>query len=109
MYDEERLTKLAVKAANMPKEAIAWLHDDPDRYDVIHTEAKKVWLKAFPKQVEHYTIPLYYHKDRQALSTDEACALVRKVIGIDPISDGNLLKLVRAVEVAHGIGAMEKI
>jgi len=59
MYDEERLVKLAIKAANQPTEVVAWLHDDPSRYDVIHDAAKSLWLKSFPKQVEHYTIPLY--------------------------------------------------
>lgn len=83
---------------------VAWLHDKPERYDVVHDEAKALWLKAWPKQVEHYTIPLYRHAERQPLSTEAACAMVRQIIGTDPMLDGNFLKLVRAVERTHGIG-----
>lgn len=83
---------------------VAWLHDQPGRYDVVHDEAKAFWLKAWPKQVEHYTIPLYRHAERQPLSTDAACALLKDTLGIDPRLDGNMLKMLRAVERAHGIG-----
>jgi hypothetical protein len=83
---------------------VAWLHDQPERYDVVHDEAKALWLKAWPKQVEHYTIPLYRHAERQPLSTEHACALLKDALGIDPILDGNMLKMLRAVERAHGIG-----
>lgn len=38
---------------------VAWLHDQQGRYDVVHDEVKALWLKAWPKQVEHYTIPRY--------------------------------------------------
>jgi len=37
------------------------------------------------------------------LSTDDACALLRNVLGIDPVLDGNMLKMLRMVERAHGI------
>jgi len=37
------------------------------------------------------------------LSTDDACALLRNVLGIDPVLDGNMLKMLRMVEQAHGI------
>jgi len=83
---------------------VAWLHDQPERYDVVHDEARALWLKAWPKQVEHYTIPLYRHAERQPLSTDAACALLKDTLGIDPRLDGNMLKMLRAVERAHGIG-----
>lgn len=83
---------------------VAWLHDQPGRYDVAHDMAKALWLKACPKQVEHYTIPLYLHEHREPLSTEAACALLKNVLGIDPLLDGNMLKLLRAVEQAHGIG-----
>ena len=72
---------------------VAWLHDQPGRYDVVHDEAKAFWLKAWPKQVEHYTIPLYRHVERQPLSTDAACALLKDTLGIDPRLDGNMLKM----------------
>lgn len=49
----------AVKEA--AKTVTAWLHDDPERIDVCHDKAKNVWLKAWPQQVEHYTIALYRH------------------------------------------------
>lgn len=42
--------------------------------------------------------------DREPLSTEEACALLKDALGIDPIIDGNLLKMLRSVEQAHGIG-----
>lgn len=83
---------------------VAWLHDQPERYDVVHDEARALWLKAWPKQVEHYTIPLYRHAERQPLSTEAACALLKDALGIDPMLDGNMLKMLRAVERAHGIG-----
>ena len=83
---------------------VAWLHDQPERYDVVHDEAKALWLKAHPKQVEHYTIPLYRHAERQPLSTEAACSLLKDALGIDPMLDGNMLKMLRAVEQAHGIG-----
>jgi hypothetical protein len=46
---------------------VAWMHDctDPKNCDigavngVIHDEVKRLWLEVKPKQVEHYTIPLY--------------------------------------------------
>ena len=88
---------------------VAWLHDQPGRYDVVHDEAKAFWLKAWPKQVEHYTIPLYRHVERQPLSTDAACALLKDALGIDPRLDGNILKMLRAVERAHGIGPNAKV
>ena len=82
---------------------VAWLHDLPERYDVLHDEARALWLKAWPKQVEHYTIPLYRHEQREPLSTEAACALLKDALGIDPLLDGNMLKMLRAVERAHGI------
>ena len=81
----------------------AWLHDAAGRYDVIHDEAKVLWLKAHPWQVKHYTIPLYRHDRRMPLSTEDARALLKDVLGIDPLLDGNMLKMLRAVERAHGI------
>lgn len=86
-----------------PVRPVAWMHDNPEQYDVVHDEAKALWMKARPKQVEHYTIPLYRHADREPLSTEEACALLKDAFGIDPNLDGNLLKMLRAVELAHGI------
>jgi hypothetical protein len=61
-------------------------------------------MKAWPKQVEHYTIPLYRHERREPLTTEAACTLLKDTIGIDPLLDGNMLKMLRAVERAHGIG-----
>ena len=49
----------AALAGCVQGEPVAWLHNDPDRLDVIHHKAKELWLKAWPKQVEHYTISLY--------------------------------------------------
>ena len=82
---------------------VAWLHDQEGRYDVVHDEAKQLWLKAWPKQVEHYTIPLFRHAERQPLSTVAACALLIDA-GFNPGLDGNILKVLRTVERAHGIG-----
>ncbi len=82
---------------------VAWLHDQPNKCFVMHDKSKRIWLKAAPAQVEHYTIPLYLHQERQPLSTEAACELLN-AIGIDPMLDGNMLKLLRVVEQAHGIG-----
>jgi len=71
---------------------------------VVHDAARALWLKARPQQVEHYTIPLYRQETREPLSTEAACALLKAVLGIDPLLDGNMLKMLRAVEQAHGIG-----
>lgn len=84
---------------------VAWLHDDSERVDVVHDEAKTLWLHVRPKQVEHYTIPLYLREHKQQLSTDEACTLIKNTLGASAVEDGNLLKLLRAVELAHGISA----
>ncbi|MBK7509807.1 MAG: hypothetical protein IPI16_17460 [Comamonadaceae bacterium] len=101
-----RMTTQASSASplDIPVMPVAWLHDQPERYDVVHDEARALWLKAWPKQVEHYTIPLYRHAERQPLSTEAACALLKDALGIDPMLDGNMLKMLRAVERAHGIG-----
>lgn len=49
-------------------EPVAWLHDDPQRYDVIHAEVKDVLVKSRDAaghlhrpldKSAHYTIPLY--------------------------------------------------
>jgi hypothetical protein len=105
-----RMTTQASSASplDIPVMPVAWLHDQPERYDVVHDEARALWLKAWPKQVEHYTIPLYRHAERQPLSTEAACALLKDALGIDPMLDGNMLKMLRAVERAHGIGLNAK-
>ncbi len=99
--DAKRASPASVPEGQKP---VAWPHDQPGRYDVVHEEVKAFLLKAWPKQVEHYTIPLYRHVERQPLSTDAACALLKDTLGIDPMLDGNMLKMLRAVERAHGIG-----
>lgn len=43
----------------------AWLHEDQQSAYVITDRVKGLWLASWPKQVEHYTIPLY----RDALKT----------------------------------------
>lgn len=80
----------------------AWLHDNDGRRDVIHNEAKKLWLNVRPSQVEHYTVPLYMQEKRSPMSTQRAIDMCRS-IGFDPEQNGNFLKLVRLVESAHGI------
>ena len=102
-------TPIAAGPNDVTVRPAAWMHDQPGRFEAIHAEAKELWLKAWPKQVEHYTIPLYRHAERQPLSTDEACALLKNVLGIDPMLDGNMLKMLRAVERAHGIGPNAKV
>jgi len=82
---------------------VAWLHEHPERCDVVHDEARALWLRARPKQVEHYTIPLYRHKRRKPLTTEAARELIMSVLGVDPFFDGNMLKMLRAIEKAHGI------
>lgn len=104
MDSNETTNGFSAVPLDIPVMPVAWLHDQEGRYDVVHDEAKQLWLKAWPKQVEHYTIPLYRHAERQPLSTDAACALLKDASGIDPILDGNVLKILRAVERAHGIG-----
>ena len=58
-------TDIAQGPVDVNVRPVAWLHDQPERYDVVHDEAKALWLKAWPKQVEHYTIPLY-RRERDA-------------------------------------------
>jgi hypothetical protein len=54
------LVRLAVERDRQERgEPVAWMHDGEGRYDVCHRVAKDLWLNAWPKQVEHYTIPLY--------------------------------------------------
>ena len=31
---------------DIPVMPVAWLHDQPERYDVVHDEARALWLKA---------------------------------------------------------------
>ena len=45
---------------------VAWRHASMERsigaagmHDIISDEVKALWLKANPRQVEHYTVPLY--------------------------------------------------
>lgn len=45
---------------------IAFLHNDPERFDVIHAKVKELWLKFKPDHVEHYSIPLYSKEDASA-------------------------------------------
>ena len=52
-------TPIAQGSVDVNVRPVAWLHDGDGRYDVVHDKAKALWLKAWPKQVEHYTIPLY--------------------------------------------------
>lgn len=52
-------TPIAQGQVDVNVRPVAWLHDQQGRYDVVHDKAKALWLKAWPKQVEHYTIPLY--------------------------------------------------
>lgn len=65
------LLAAATKAAAAPAavaEPVAWLHDDPQRYDVIHAEVKDLLVKFRDAagylhrpldKSAHYTIPLY--------------------------------------------------
>lgn len=80
----------------------AWLHDSDGRIDVIPNELKNIWLNVRPSQVEHYTIPLYIQSKRSPICTQQAIDMCRSV-GLDPELNGNILKLVRLVEAAHGI------
>lgn len=80
----------------------AWLHESDGRIDVIPNELKDIWLKVRPSQVEHYTVPLYLQSKRSPICTQQAIDMCRSV-GLDPEQNGNILKLVRLIEVAHGI------
>ena len=65
------LLAVATKAVAAPAavaEPVAWLHDDPQRYDVIHAEVKDLLVKFRDAagylhrpldKAAHYTIPLY--------------------------------------------------
>ena len=100
MNDREREAQDIAAATRRP---VAWLHDHPGRFEVIHDDVKDLWLRIRPEQVKNYTIPLYRHAYRQPLSTDDACTLLKNALGIDPMFDGNLLKMLRAIEQAHDI------
>jgi len=64
---------------------IAWLHNDPDRIDVCHTRTKEIWLGAWPKQVEHYTIPLYAHPPASA---DEGIRILKLIAELEYTENG---------------------
>ena len=102
---EERTIPSAPFQENKP---VAWLINVPGRYDVVHDEVKSLWLNVIPGRIENYTIPLYRIPDREPLSTEAARELIVDSLGIDPILDGNLLKMLRSVERAHGIGTPYK-
>lgn len=56
----------ALEWARSQQEPVAWLHSNPDRVDVIHTQVKALLNGAgsFHRpldKTEHYTIPLYTH------------------------------------------------
>ena len=89
------LLAVATKAAAAPAavaEPVAWLHDDPQRYDVIHAEVKDLLVKSRDAagylhrpldKSAHYTIPLY--------------------TAPHPAAHGNA-----AIELAHGIKPKEQ-
>lgn len=80
---------VAHKAAPAPAavaEPVAWLHDDPQRYDVIHAEVKDLLVKFRDAagylhrpldKSAHYTIPLYT-ADQLAAAVADAVAAERE-------------------------------
>lgn len=66
--DADRAMRAAQAAPAAVAEPVAWLHDDPQRYDVIHAEVKDLLVKFRDAagylhrpldKSAHYTIPLY--------------------------------------------------
>lgn len=103
----------ACKARGEDVRPVAWLHDDPNRVDVIHTKVKDLLVKSRDAaghlhrpldKSEHYTIPLYATPQPAALAAaavpwpmPEAqwADLRRKIMGAPR----------RQIEVAPGIYA----
>ncbi|MCL1485172.1 hypothetical protein MIH18_23525 (plasmid) [Marinobacter sp. M3C] len=58
-------------------EVVAWMHNNPERCDVIHTKVKDFITKASPlnhrpmSPAEHYTIPLYTNPPSAVVPEDE--------------------------------------
>lgn len=82
----------------MKREIVAYMHDGDGRVDCIHSQVRDLWLKAWPKQVERYTIPLVRLPQRKPMTTERAKELMRETLGVENISEGNLIKLLRAIE-----------
>lgn len=83
--------------------ATAWMHNGSGRYDIIHDEVKHLLESAGLDTAKNYEIPLYAHAEKQPLNTDEAVSLIKSATGDDAMQNGNLLKIFRAAERAHGI------
>ncbi len=73
--EQERDAALARVAELERQEPVAWMHDQPNRVDVIHRDVKELLQRVpgsnrgihRPLDVsEHYTIPLYAHPVAQA-------------------------------------------
>ncbi len=65
-FQAERIHDLEQRLAAVGRQKpVAWLHDDPKRFDVIHAEVKELLQKAGGHlhrpldKTERYTVPLY--------------------------------------------------
>lgn len=47
-------------------EPVAWAHDTKGYAYVISDAVRQLWLKAKPKHVKHYTVPLFTHQPEPA-------------------------------------------
>ena len=81
-----------------PYEIVAYMHDGEGRVDCIHSQVRDLWKKVSPERVARFTIPLIRLPQRKPMLTDRAKELMRETLGVENISDGNLIKLLRAIE-----------
>jgi hypothetical protein len=80
------------------QQVVAWAHIGNGRCDVIADEVKQFLLRAKPELVEFYAIPLKESCGCVPMSTEQVCKLIQDVLGVSYREDGNMVKLVRAVE-----------
>ena len=90
--DDQRRYVLALRGlraalAAEPQEPVAWQHESKEcslgaagMHNIITTAVRDLWLRANPRQVEHYTRPLY---NRPALAAEPTTTAPR-----DPFLSG---------------------
>jgi len=97
--------------AQLAQEPAAWMRDDGGDGSIstmtvcISTKVRDLWLKANPRQVKRYTIPLYAHPAPAPKPTQEPVQtpMTEEQIETTEWSD-DIHTIIRAVERYHGIG-----
>lgn len=81
-----RLEQDRERRQEAPSKPVAWQHDSMDcslgaagMHHIISAKVRDLWLKANPKQVEHYTEPLYTHAESDRADDARDAALQAKI------------------------------